>query len=303
VEVLPAQLGVRNFIPDASAIVADLDSLGPPTATVCPTSHLDLAVVDNNVFVDRGHDCTSYRHGLDTEAIAVRGVVLSDLGCVVKVLFHLDWRLGRIFDDVDPGKPLAASGADVAHDNHAKRRAMDSRKSLAIHLPRKHDFVDLHLPDGHADGVVVDVSLLEVRVGAEEFDVIAILFQATTVLDDLLQANTHIASGSNGTFSPGCVDQLVAITGVEADLLNTACATALECDGSGHAWELGLILELRKSNLLGVVDKTLDFEKVLLGVDFRDAAMVADVMVLVVCNFGLSSQSKDNHSQGATCLN
>jgi hypothetical protein len=292
VKVFPAQLGVWNFIPDAAAIVADFDSLGPSTAAVCPACKLDLTVVNDDVLVDRSHDCTGYRHGLDTEAVAICSVVLSDLGCVVDVLFHLNWCLGRIFDDVDPGKPLAASGTDVAHDNHAKGCAVDSGKSLAVHLPRKHDFVDFHLPDGHADGVVVDMSLLEVRVRTKEFNVIATLFQATTVLDNFLQANSHVASGSDGTFGPGRVDQLITIAGVRADLFDTACTTALECNGSGHARELGLILEIRKSDFPRVVDKALNFEKVLFGIDFRDAAVVAYEVVLIIRDFGLSSQSE-----------
>jgi hypothetical protein len=46
-------------------------------------------------------------------------------------------------------------------------------------------------------------------------------------------------------------------------------------------------LELCKGDLLRIVDETLDFEEVLLRIDFRDTAVVSDVMILVRGDFSL----------------
>ena len=134
-EVLPAELSVGHFVPHATAIVTDFDPLRPSATAIGPPSHLDLAVVYDDVLVDWRHDCARYRHSLDAEAVTVRSIVLADLGRIVKVLLHLDGRHGRVADNIDPCEPLDTPGANVAHDNNTKGRSVDSGKRLAVHLP------------------------------------------------------------------------------------------------------------------------------------------------------------------------
>ena len=137
------------------------------------------------------------------------------------------------------------------------------------------------------DCVVIDLALLEVGIGAEEFDVVSFVSETTTVLDYLLQAHSHVTSCSDSTFGPWCVDKLVAIAWVVMDLLNAACTAALKGDRCRHARELAFILEFREGDLPGFFDKTFDLEKILVGIDLWDAAMVSDVMILVWGDLGL----------------
>ena len=53
------------------------------------------------------------------------------------------------------------------------------------------------------------------------------------------------------------------------------------------AGEDGFVLEGGEGDFLGGVDEAFDFEEVLAGVDFGDAAVVADEEVGVFGNFGL----------------
>lgn len=287
-EVFPAQLCVGHFVPDATAIVADFNSLRPSTTAVGPASHLDLAIVNDNFLVDWRHDGACNWHSLNGKAVAVRVVVLANLGSVVEIFLHLDRRHRRVLDHIDSSEPLAASGADVAHDYDTKRRAMDVREGLSVHLPCQHDFVDLHFSCGNGDGVVVNLSLLKVCVRTEEFDVAGVVGETTTVLDDLLQAHAHISSSSNCAFCPWRVDKLVTITGIFRDLLYSTCATTLQSDCRGHSWKFSLILEVFERDLLWVLDHTFHFKVVLLGVDLRDTTVVSDVMIFVVSDLGLT---------------
>ena len=181
---------------------------------------------------------------------------------------------------------------------------MDCRKRLAVHLPCEQDFVNLHLANWNRDGVVVHLALLEVRVCAKELEMSALALEATAVLDDLLQGDTGPAGGTDGAFTPGRVDELVAVTGVLVDLLDTASSGTLETDDSGLAGEYRLILKHLEGDLLGVVDEALDFEEVLAGVDFWNTAVVADEEVGVVRNLSLHKSARTLRLVlHKTCLN
>ena len=97
----------------------------------------------------------------------------------------------------------------------------------------------------YRDNIVVYLSLLEVCVDAHEFDVTGTVFDPTTVLEYLFQANAGITSGSDGTFSPlggisiyftstllswstyRRIDQLVPLSRIFVNLLNLASTGAL----------------------------------------------------------------------------
>ena len=57
VEVLLTQILIGDFVPHTSTVVTDFNTLGPSAATERPASECDLAVVDDDVVVDRRHDC------------------------------------------------------------------------------------------------------------------------------------------------------------------------------------------------------------------------------------------------------
>jgi hypothetical protein len=287
VEILLAQILIWHLVPHTSTIVTDFDTLRPSAATECPPSERDFAIVDNDVVVDGRHDRRRDGHGLNTEPVAVRDVLLAHLRGVVEVLLHLDRRHGRRVDDVDAGKPFAGTRANVSHDYDTEREAVDRRERLAVHLPGEQNLVNLHLAHWHRDGVVVHLPLLEVRVCAEELDMASIVFESTAVFDDLLQGHTGPARCTDGALTPGCVDELVTVTGVFVDLFDTACAGALETDDGRLTGKDRFILQHVESDLLGVVDETFDFEVVLAGIDLGDAAVVTDEEVGVVCDLGL----------------
>lgn len=101
---------IRCLIPYASAIATDFDTLWPvPSATVSPAAHVDRAVMNDDVFLDRMHDRRRDGHVLNGEAVGVGGVVLADLRSIVEILFLLDRRCAGCSDGVDTGEPLAAS--------------------------------------------------------------------------------------------------------------------------------------------------------------------------------------------------
>lgn len=131
---------------------------------------------------------------------------------------------------------------------------MDRRQRLAVHLPRKQDFVDLHLASRNRHSVVVNLALFEVRVCAEELEMSTVVLETAAVLDDFLEGDTGPARGSNSALAPWSVDELVAVAGVLVYLLDTACSRALKADDCGLAGEDGLILELGKGNLFWVLD-------------------------------------------------
>jgi hypothetical protein len=286
-EILATQLLVRNLIPHASTIVTNFHALGPPTPTVRPPRHLDLSVMDNHILVDGRHNRARDRHGLDTEAIAVRGVVFADLRGIVDVFFHLDGRHGRIFDYIDARQPFAGARANVAHYDDAEGRAVDGGEGFAVHFPCEHHFVDFHFVRGHADGVVVDVALFEICVCAKEFNVGAGFFEAAAVLYHFFEGHADVACGTDGAFTPGRVDELVAVARIVVDLLDAAGAAALQCNSCGHAGEFCFVLELCEGDFHGLVDKAFDFEEVFSWVDFGDAAVIADEVVFVGSDFGL----------------
>lgn len=103
----------------------------------------------------------------------------------------------------------------------------------------------------------------------------------------LFERDTRPARGPDCAFAPGRVDELVAVAGVLGYLLDAAGAAALEGDDGGLAGEDGFVLEGGEGDFLGVVDEAFDFEEVLAGVDFGDAAVVADEEVRVFGDFGL----------------
>ena len=107
---LRTHLIVRCLVPYASAIATDFDTLWPvPSTAVSPAAHVDGAIMNENVFLDRMHDRRRDGHVLDGEAVGVGGVVLADLRAIVEILFLLDRRCAGRSDSVDTGEPLAAS--------------------------------------------------------------------------------------------------------------------------------------------------------------------------------------------------
>ena len=242
--------------------------------------------MNNNIVVEGSHNRTRDRHSLDAKPIAVGHVLLPQLRRVVEVLLHLHGRHARGGDDVDAGEPLAAARADIAHHHHSQWETVDSREGFAVHFPREQHLVNLDFADRHRDGVVVHLPLFEVRVCAEEFDVRAFILQPA-VFQNLFEGDARPARGPDCALAPGRVDELVAVAGVLGYLLDAAGAAALEGDDSGLAGEDGLVLEGGEGDLLGGVDEAFDFEEVLAGVDFGDAAVVADEEVGVFGDFGL----------------
>lgn len=82
----------------------------------------------------------------------------------------------------------------------------------------------------------------------------AAVFETTAVFDYFLEGYAGPAGSANGAFTPGGVDELVAIARVFVNLLNTPGSRALESDDCRLTGEDGLILKFGKSDLLGVVD-------------------------------------------------
>lgn len=81
------------------------------------------------------------------------------------------------------------------------------------------------------------------------------------MLDDLLEGDAGPLGGANGALGPGGVDQLVALAGVVADLLETAGAGALEGDDVGLAREERFVLQVGQGETLRVVDQAADVEE------------------------------------------
>ena len=55
---------------------------------------------------------------------------------------------------------------------------------------------------GHRHHIVEDFAFLKVRVGSSKLNVLGTIFETTTVLDDLLEADTGPTCVANGTFTP-----------------------------------------------------------------------------------------------------
>lgn len=84
-------------------------------------------------------------------------------------LLRLDGSKRWLSEDIDPCQPLARPRADIPTDNGSERRAVSLGQRLAVHFPGEQDFISVRhrLSDGARNGVVVDLVLLEVRVGAD----------------------------------------------------------------------------------------------------------------------------------------
>lgn len=254
-EVLPAKLLIWDLVPHTPAVITDLHALWPPTSTVRPAGELDRAIVDDDVVVDRCHDSGRHRHGLNAEAVAVGHILLAELRCVIEVFLHLDWGHRRVGDDVDAGEPFAAARADVAHHHHTQGRTVDGGKRFPVHFPGEQDFIDLHFAKWHRNGVIIYLSLLEVRVCAKELDVRARgIFQPAAVFEDFLEGDSSPASGANCAFTPGRVDEFIAITRVLVDLLDAPGARALKGDDGGLAGEYRFVFQKVKGDVLRFVD-------------------------------------------------
>lgn len=184
---------------------------------------------------------------------------------------------------------IVKQGGRTSKYHSSQRESVDLGKGFAIHLPSEQYFVDLDLAPRHTDHIVIHLTLLEIRVCAIEFEMntFSSVFEASAVFDDLLEGDTGPACCANGTFTPGCVDQFVSVAGVFGDLLNAASARALQTDHICLTGEQVFVLKISESKLFGVVNQAFDVQCELLGVDLGNTAVIADEMVLIVCDFRL----------------
>ena len=108
---------------------------------------------------------------------------------------------------------------------------------------------------GYGDHVIVNLSLFEVCINAHKFQVMGTLLEPTTVLEHLFQANSSIASGPNGPFTPltntlisnqvACaikhtyrsINELVAFAWIFVNLLDPTGPRALEGNHGRLPWE------------------------------------------------------------------
>jgi hypothetical protein len=79
----------------------------------------------------------------------------------------------------------------------------------------------------------------------------------------------------------------------------------LKCDGGRHTGKFAFILKLLESDLLGLVDHTLDFKVVLLRINLGDTTMVTNKVILVGSNLSLTELGIARICKlwSCTCLN
>ena len=79
---------------------------------------------------------------------------------------------------------------------------MDLGQWLPVHFPSQYYLVSTNLTPRYGDNIVVDLALFEVGIDAHELEVLGAFFQAATVLEDLLQADSGPFRRANRAFSP-----------------------------------------------------------------------------------------------------
>lgn len=85
---LGGEVGDGDFVPDETAVGTHFYALGPATAAgVGPAGDSDGAVVDDDLFGKRLHDCGTDGHFLDLDSFGVELVVFPDLAVEVEVFF------------------------------------------------------------------------------------------------------------------------------------------------------------------------------------------------------------------------
>lgn len=262
-------------VPVEAAVGRDLDALRPaPAARVRPALALDLAVVDDDLLGPRRHDGRADGHLLDLDAVGPLEVVLADLLREVQVLLALDGRAARLRDGPDAVQPLDAARADVAEHDDAQGKPVDARQRRPVHLPRQQHLVGLDLGPRHADQVVHEPVVLDVRVAAVELEVLGLWAQPAARLDHLFQADAHVPRRADGALGPRRLWYLVALPGVLGNLLNAPGARALHRDRLLDAREPRLVHDVVEGKGLRVVDQAVEREAVGVPVDDGDPAVV-----------------------------
>lgn len=240
--------------------------------------------MDDDLVLPGRHDCRADRHLLDLDTICRTLVVLANLLVEVQVFLALDWCQTGCLDGLDPIQPLDTASTDVSHNHHSQGVSVDLGQGFPVHLPGKHHFVGLDLGPGHTDNIVHRFVVLEVGFGTVEFEVFAALKKTTAVLDDLLQADTDVFSCSDRTFSPRSLRNLITLTSVERDLLDTTGSRTLHGNHFLHARELRLVHQIIHSICLGVLDQTVKLQEELVLVDQWDTAVIPDEVKRVGCD-------------------
>src|SRR4051812_3694197 len=130
---------------------------------------------------------------------------------------------------------------------------MDFGQRFTVHFPGQDDLVGLHLGPRDANKIVAHLKILDVGLSTVKLEMFSWLDETPAVFNQLLQADTDVTSCPNGTLSPRCLGNLVSLTTVQGNLLNTTSSRALDSDRLLHAWELSLIHEIMKFISLWVI--------------------------------------------------
>lgn len=223
--ILGAHVLKGDFVPDGPPVAADIDTNRPVSASrVGPPGKRDVAVMYDLVHVLGRDNGRADGHILNGEAVAVLGVLLADLRCVVEILLELDRCCTGLPDCPHLVQPLGAPGSDIAVYQRAQRVPVNLRKRLAVHLPCEEDLVAFDLAPRHTHYIVVDLALLEVRVGPKKLEVVSTVFESTAGFDHLFKADPRPSSGADCSFTPRRVDQLVTVAWVFVNLLDAPSA-------------------------------------------------------------------------------